>query len=132
MSDKSEKYYLTPVELELMEILWSLKQGGTVHDVMAQLPTQRQLAYTSVSTMLRILQQKNVLGIKKIGRQHIYYSLLNKEKYATHSIKKIVKQVFSGNSLELVAYLVDKHRLSLDEINQLQQLLDSKKKELAT
>ena len=125
-----EKYYLTPVELELMEILWKLGEG-TVHDVIAHLPIDRQLAYTSVSTMLRILQQKNILGIKKVSRQHVYHPLLNKETYATHSIKKIVQQVFSGNSAELVAYLVDKNRLSMDEINTLQQLLDSKKKELS-
>lgn len=123
-----EKYYLTPVELELMEILWKLGEG-TVHDVIAHLSTDRQLAYTSVSTMLRILQQKNILGIKKLSRQHVYHPLLNKETYATHSIKKIIQQVFSGNSAELVAYLVDKNRLSMDEINNLQQLLDSKKKE---
>lgn len=126
----SEKYYLTPVELELMEILWKLKQG-TVHAVMEQLPSNRQLAYTSVSTILRILQQKNILGIKKVSRQHIYYPRLNKETYATHSIKKIVQQVFSGKSSELVAYLVDKNKLSLDEINALQQLLDAKKNGLS-
>ena len=125
-----EKYYLTPVELELMEILWKLGEG-TVHDVIAHLSADRQLAYTSVSTMLRILQQKHILGIKKLSRQHVYHPLLNKETYATHSIKKIIQQVFSGSSAELVAYLVDKNRLSIDEINTLQQLLDSKKKELS-
>lgn len=126
----SEKYYLTPVELELMEILWNLSQG-TVHDVLAKLPSERKLAYTSVSTMLRILQQKQILGIKKVSRQHVYYPQLDKETYATHSIKKIVKQVFSGNSVELVAHLVDRNQLSIDEINALQALLDSKKKELS-
>lgn len=126
----SEKYYLTPVELELMEILWKLGEG-TVHDVIAHLSADRQLAYTSVSTMLRILQQKNILGIKKLSRQHVYHPLLNKKTYATHSIKKIVQHVFSGNSAELVAHLVDKNRLSIEEINALQQLLDSKKKKLS-
>ena len=125
----SEKYYLTPVELELMEILWKLGEG-TVHDVLAHLSGNRQLAYTSVSTMLRILQQKNMVSIKKVSRQHVYHPRLSKETYATHSIKKIVQQVFAGNSAQLVAYLVDKNRLSLDEINSIQQLLDSKKKDL--
>ena len=126
----TDKYYLTPVELELMDILWKLDEG-TVHDVLAKLPSARLLAYTSVSTMLRILQQKKILGIKKVGRQHIYYPLLNKETYAMHSLNKIVQRIFSGKSAELVAHLVDKNRLSIDEISALQQLLDSKKKELA-
>lgn len=125
-----EKYYLTPVELELMEILWNITEG-TVHDVIAKLPPKRELAYTSVSTILRILQQKNILGIKKSNRQHIYQPLLSKEVYASHSINKIMQQTFSGNPSELVTYLVEQHRLSIDEIDSLQVLLNSKKKELA-
>ena len=120
---------LTPVEHELMEILWAIKEG-TVHDVMRQLPKDRKLAYTSVSTILRILQQKKLLGIKKNGRTHIYQPLLSKENFAAHSVKKIVKQVFSGDTINLVAHLVN-GELSLHDINSIQALLDSKKKELS-
>lgn len=121
---------LTPVEFELMEILWELGQG-TVHDIMAKLPSQRKLAYTSVSTILRILQQKNILAAKKIGRQHIYRPLLSKHVFASHTVQKMVKNVFSGNSVELVNYLLDKNQISLDDINAIQRLLESKKKELS-
>ena len=62
----SGKYQLTPVEHELMEILWILGQG-TVRDVLAHLPNSRKLAYTSVSTILRILQQKKILTAKENG-----------------------------------------------------------------
>lgn len=124
-----EKYQLTPVEHELMEILWKLEQG-TVRDVMSQLPRDRNLAYTSVSTILRILQQKKIIGAIKSGKQHIYQPLLSKEAYASHSVKKMVSQVFSGNSVNLVAYLVDKHGLSTEEIDAIQRLLTAKKKEL--
>jgi predicted transcriptional regulator len=122
-----EQYQLTPVEHELMEILWLIKEG-TVHDVMAYLPKNRNLAYTSVSTMLRILQHKKILTIQKTGRKHIYQPTLTKESYAAHSIKKMVKQVFSGNSVNLIAHLV-KTGISLAEINAIQELLDNKKKE---
>lgn len=123
-----EKYHLTPVEFELMEILWKLGHG-TVRDVMAHLPSNRNLAYTSVSTILRILQQKKILTAEKNGRQHIYLPMLSKEMFATQSIKKIVSQIFSGNSVELVAYLMDKNDLSKDEIVAIQKLVDEKKKE---
>lgn len=126
----SEKIQLTPVEQELMDILWVIGQG-TVHEVLEQLPKNRKLAYTSVSTILRIMQQKNILTIKKNGRQHIYKPLISKQKFASHSVKKIVKQVFSGNSVELVNYLLDKNNLSINEIDTIQKLLDAKKKELA-
>jgi len=73
-------------------------RDGTVHAVVAELPSERKLAYTSVSTMLRILQQKNIVTIKKVSRQHIYQPLLSKDTFANHSLSKIVKQVFAGNS----------------------------------
>jgi predicted transcriptional regulator len=125
-----DQYRLTPVEAELMEILWSLGKG-CVHDVMALMPAHRKLAYTSVSTILRILEQKGILTTQKVSRQHIYIPLLSKQTFANHSITKIVNQVFAGNSAELVTYLVDKNDLTLDEINSIQQLLNDKKKELA-
>ena len=125
----SEQYRLTQVELEIMEIMWMLGKG-TVHEVIAQLPKNRQLAYTSVSTMLRILQKKNFITAKKIGRQHIYQPKLSKKIFDKYSINSVVKQAFSGKSAELVAYLVDKNPLSIEEIQSIQQLLDLKKKEL--
>ena len=124
-----EKYNLTPVELELMEILWKIGRG-TVRDVLAHLPANRNLAYTSVSTILRILEQKKFLSTKKSGRQHIYLPTLSKQVFAAHSVKKIVNQIFSGNSVELVAYLMDKNNLSIDEITAIQKMLAGKKKEL--
>jgi predicted transcriptional regulator len=62
----SEMLQLTPVEHELMEILWAL-DGGTVREVIAALPSARQLAYTSVSTILRILQHKKILTAVKLA-----------------------------------------------------------------
>jgi predicted transcriptional regulator len=125
----SDKYNLTPVELELMEILWKIGQG-TVHDVMDHLAKHRNLAYTSVSTILRILQQKKILSAEKKGRQHIYVPALSKQTYANHSVKKMVKQIFSGNSVQLVAYLMNKQDISRDDIAALQKILDAKKKEM--
>ncbi len=125
----SENYALTPVELELMEILWKIGEG-TVREVMAHLTPNRDLAYTSVSTILRILQQKKILSAKKVGKQHIYIPCFSKQIFATHSVDKMVKQIFSGNSVDLVAHLVDKKALSMDEITTIQTLLDAKKKEM--
>jgi BlaI family transcriptional regulator, penicillinase repressor len=128
----SEKYNLTPVELELMEILWKISQG-TVRDVMAQLPKKRELAYTSVSTILRILQQKKILTAKKTdSRQHVYIPLLSKQKYAAHSVNKIMYQVFSGNSVEMVAHLMKQNHLTRDDIDSIQQLLEDRKKEMVS
>ena len=127
----SEKNSLTPVERELMEILWQLGKG-TVREVMVQLPAKRNLAYTSVSTILRILEQKKIVTTKKSGRQHIYIPKISKQVFASQSVDKMVKQIFAGDAIELVSYLVKKNNLSEQEITRIQTLLEVKKKELVS
>jgi predicted transcriptional regulator len=126
----SEPYNLTPVELELMDILWKIGQG-TVRDVMHHLSVQRTLAYTSVSTILRILQQKKIITVEKLMRQHIYLPILSKETFVAYSVKRIISQVFAGDSVQLVSYLMNKSDLTQKEIGKIQILLDARKKEIA-
>lgn len=124
----SDKYNLTPVELELMSILWRIKQG-TVRDVISELPQSRNLAYTSVSTILRILQQKKILTAEKSGgRQHIYIPVMSRTEFASHSLNKISSHVFSGNSVEMVAHFIQKNDLTNDDIEMIQKLLETRKK----
>lgn len=126
MTDHSR---LTDVEHEFMEILWRLGEG-TVQDVIDGLPKGRNLAYTSVSTILRILQQKKVLAASKSGRKHIYRPLLSKHVFANRSVEKLIQQVFEGDSIELVSHLLDKKRISVEEIKKIQKLLNEKKRAL--
>jgi predicted transcriptional regulator len=121
---KSQKL-LTEVELELMNLLWSLREG-TVNDVLECLPAGRKLAYTSVSTMLRILEQKKVVGSRKEGRGHVYFPLLSKEKYEITSLNYLVERVFGGTPSSLVRRLIDSSNLSKTEIDTLKKLLEEK------
>lgn len=119
----SEKSQLTPVEHELMTILWKI-QEGTVRDVIAQLSTHRNLAYTSVSTILRILQHKKILAAKKVGRKHIYMPMLSKDAFAEQMVKRMMRDLFSDNAVNLVTYLLEHHPFSHDDINTLQSVLE--------
>ncbi len=121
----SEKNQLTPVEHELMTILWKIQQG-TVRDVIAHLSTNRNLAYTSVSTILRILQQKKILAAKKVGRKHIYTPMLSKDVFAEQMVKRIMRDVFADNAANMVTYLLEHHTFSNDEMNTLQTVLEKK------
>ena len=86
---------LTPVELELMQIVW--RQGEvSVADVLKALPPERKLAYTSVSTVMRILEQKGVLQSRKVGRGHLYSALLPREAYELQSVRHLVETMFDG------------------------------------
>jgi predicted transcriptional regulator len=116
---------LTEVELELMTILWRLEEGS-VNDVLAELPKERKLAYTSVSTMMRILEQKKVIASRKEGRGHIYFPKLKKAEYEASSVKNLVKKVFEGAPVALVRQLLDTEKLSSAEIDEIRKLLDTK------
>lgn len=116
---------LTPVELELMHIVWR-KGEVSVADVLEALPPERKLAYTSVSTVLRILEQKGVLQSRKVGRGHLYSALLPREAYEARSVRHLVETVFDGTPLALVERLVEAVPLSPEEVEQLRALLSKK------
>jgi predicted transcriptional regulator len=113
---------LTEVELELMTILWRLGEG-TVTDVLAALPPERPLAYTSVSTILRILEKKDVLATRKQGRGHVYVPRFTKEVYEAFTLEDLITRVFDGAPSALVRRLVDTKKLSDQELADLRALL---------
>jgi predicted transcriptional regulator len=114
---------LTDTELELMTILW--KRGeGSVADVLEDLPDIRNLAYTSVSTILRILEQKKVLKARKEGRGHVYIPVLNKAEYEAKTIKHMVNRVFDGAPAALVRQLVSSVPLDTKQIEELKKIIN--------
>lgn len=120
---KVETKLLTETELELMTILWKLGEGS-VAEVIARLPKGRPLAYTSVSTILRILEQKGVLKTRKEGRGHIYVPQVQKTEYEAKTIKHVVDRVFEGAPLALVRQLLDSGQLDENDLAELKNLIE--------
>jgi len=119
----SQSKMLTETELELMTILWALEEAS-VAEVIEQLPKERDLAYTSVSTILRILEQKAVLKTRKEGRGHIYIPLLKKSEYEAKTLKHVVERVFDGTPVALVRQLLDTVKLNDQDLKELRKLID--------
>lgn len=116
---------LTPVELELMQHVWRLGEAS-VADVLAALPPERQLAYTSVSTVLRILEQKGVVKSRKVGRGHLYAALVPREAYEAQSVRHLVDTLFAGEPGALVARLVEAVPLGAEDVEAIRKLLRTK------
>lgn len=114
---------LTETELELMTILWKL-QEGSVSEVLENLPKERDLAYTSVSTILRILEQKGVLKTRKEGRGHIYIPQIKKSDYEAKTVKHVVDRVFDGTPVALVKQLLDSVKLNESDLEELKKLIN--------
>jgi predicted transcriptional regulator len=114
---------LTETELELMTILWKL-QEGSVGEVMEQLSPQRDLAYTSVSTILRILEQKGILKTRKEGRGHIYIPQIKKNEYEAKTVKHVVERVFDGTPMALVRQLLGSEKWDAEELNEIKKMIE--------
>ncbi|MEM7645646.1 MAG: BlaI/MecI/CopY family transcriptional regulator [Pseudomonadota bacterium] len=122
MSKKSISPILTETELELMTHLWELG-GGTVREVLALLPSERKMAYTSASTILRILEQKKVLVSEKQGKAHIYKPVIQKQDYEATTLNHVIKSVFADTPSQLVKRLVNSDQLSAEEREEIRRII---------
>jgi predicted transcriptional regulator len=118
---------LTAVELEMMNVIWRVGPCS-VAQVQEQLRPQRELAYTSVSTIVRILEQKGYVTSEKEGRGHLYAAAVSKESYQALSLKRIVRNVFDGAPSLLVQRLLASEALAPEELAQIRSLLRQKGK----
>jgi predicted transcriptional regulator len=127
MRKKKKSEFLTEVELEFMTRLWELGEG-TVRDVMAKLAPERDLAYTSAATIMRILEQKSFVSSRKEGKTHVYNALLTKDAYQTRFLKDVSEKLFDNTPAALVARLVDDEDLSEEALNEIRTLLERRVK----
>ena len=120
---KKKNDLLTEVELEFMNELWALGEG-TVRDVLERLPEDRNLAYTSGATILRILEQKSFVTSRKEGKSHVYIPSLAKDEYQARSLKDLSAKLFDDTPASLVAALVNDGELTEEALGQIRALVD--------
>ena len=123
MRKKKSRNLLTEVELEFMNELWEIGEG-TVRDVLAQLPPDRNLAYTSGATILRILEEKGFVKSRKDGKSLTYTPLLAKDAYQTRSLQNLSRTLFDDTPASLVARLVDDAGLSEEDLEDIRALVE--------
>ena len=126
-SNTQERRLLTPAELELMTILWD-EGPGTVREVMDALSGAKVPAYTTVSTILRILEQKGFVDSRKQGRSHIYGAVVDRDQYEGRNLRQLVGSLFGGDPSALVRRLVSDESLSHDDLRELQRMVDERLK----
>ena len=123
--EETSKFLLTDAELELMLILWKLEEAS-VHDVLAELPKKKVVAYTTASTIIRILEKKGFVASRKEGKSHLYSPRITKKTYETRTLGHVMGKLFENTPSVLVARLIDDHKLSAKEIAELKRLLNSR------
>jgi predicted transcriptional regulator len=109
-----------------MEVLW---QDGpsTVHQVLEALPDKFPLAYNSVLTTIRILEQKGYVQHVKEGRAHVYAPLVGKQEATRFEIKNLVGRFFKDSHELLVLNLLEDKSINAEELKRLSQLLQEQR-----
>ncbi|MGE0526480.1 MAG: BlaI/MecI/CopY family transcriptional regulator [Bdellovibrionales bacterium] len=113
---------LTEVELELMQLIWQLGEC-TIREIHEALPEERELAYTSVATMVKILEQKGAISSQKKDRAITIKPRITRTDYEITSLKHLSQSVFQGNAASMVTRLLDEGDLSPDELREIRRLL---------
>lgn len=117
---------LTKAEEQVMQILWELEHAF-VKDVIVQLPEPKP-AYTTVSTIIRILEQKEFVGYKAYGKTHEYFPIITKDAYKKYKAKGLLKDYFSGSLKNLVSHFAEKEKIDIRELDEIMQIIESSKK----
>lgn len=108
---------LTKAEEQVMQYLWEI-ESGFLKDILELFPEPKPHTNT-VSTILKILMEKEFVGHKVHGRQHEYFPLISKEAYSGKSIKSLVKNYFEGSYRNAVSFLIEKNEMSVEDLEML-------------
>jgi BlaI family penicillinase repressor len=113
---------LTDQELEIMKIVWE-RQTATVRDVYEALLERRRVAYTTVMTMMKILEHKGYLNRKQVERAYVYRPAQPKNRVIRAMVRDFVNRVFNGSAEPLLVHLIEDRHLTADEIEELRRLI---------
>ena len=120
MGDR-ETTALTKLELQIMQVIW---KRGTSNVSAVQEGLEQELAYTTVQTMLNILQRKGKLKRKLRGRAYEYSATVTETKALNHAVRDLVDRMFGGSSEELVMSLIKSRQIDAEQIARLSRKLD--------
>ncbi len=105
---------LTKAEEQIMQVIWALDKAF-LREIIHELPNPKPHQNT-VATILKILGEKQFIGVTVFGRTHQYYPLVSKDAYSKGSIKNIVKSYFNGSFSNAVSFMVKENNLSIEEL----------------
>ena len=111
---------LTPQELEIMKVIWE-RGHATVRDVYEALLEERKIAYTTVMTMMNVLEKKGHLRKKAEGRSFAYRPTRSRQQVVASMVREFVDRVFGGSAEPLLVHLVEDRHLTPEELDALAQ-----------
>jgi BlaI family transcriptional regulator, penicillinase repressor len=121
MQQNNKPRDLTRAEEEVMQILWELGKGF-VKDLVERYREPKP-AYNTVSTLIRILEQKGFVSHKAYGKTHEYYPLVSKDEYRRQFLNNMISDYFSGSFKQLVSFFAREEKIDRKEMEELLNLM---------
>jgi len=115
---------LTKAEEEIMHILWALEKAN-VAAIIDEMPAPKP-AYNTVSTLIRILENKEIVGHEKQGRGYNYFPKISKEAYTNATMHKVVDNYFNGSFKSMVSFFVKKNDLNISDVEAILKEINKK------
>jgi predicted transcriptional regulator len=128
MNKKLEIRELTKAEEEIMHKLWFLKKAF-VKDILEELPEPKP-AYNTVSTIVRILENKGFVDHESFGNSHRYYPLIDKDRYKSFAAKKLISSYFDNSAQNMLSFFLEKEKLDVKEVDEMLKMIEKAKKEI--
>ncbi len=116
---------LTKVEEKIMKILWDIEKGF-IKDIIEEYPNPKP-PYNSVSTIVRVLVQKEIIGYKAYGKSHQYYPLISKEEYSKGQMKRLVTDYYNNSLSQVVSFFTESKQLKQSELDEAMRMLEELK-----
>ena len=114
---------LTEAELRLMDVLWK-KEAATVSDVVAALPHNEPLAYSTVLTTLRILERKGYVSHEKEGRAYVYQPVVGREDARRSVVRYMMSRFFNNSPEALMLNILENEAVDGDVLDRLKRMVD--------
>lgn len=108
---------LTKAEEEIMQVLWLLK-NAFVKDIIEQLPEPKP-HYNTVSTIVKILEDKGFVDHESFGKSNRYFSLVSKDEYSRKSMKQFVGKYFGGSFADMMSFFAKEKDISVKELEEI-------------
>jgi predicted transcriptional regulator len=125
-----EMIELTKAEEQVMQYLWNIEKGF-LKDIIEQYPEPRP-AYTTISTVVRVLVKKKAIGFNTYGKVNEYFPLVKKSEYTKRYMSTLVQNFFNNSPKQFASFFTKESELSVSELEELKSLIDqqiSKKQE---
>jgi len=126
---KTKVHRLGDLQLKIMKLLWERKEA-TVAEVHQAVALERDLAYTTVATMLRKMEARNLVAHRAEGRSFVYRAAVPSDAVTRGMADHLIERLFEGSLADMVNHLLTTREVSREELSKLEKLIAERKKKL--